>query len=110
MSPHELVQAISKASKKRFRIGKQSDAVQFLAWLLNELHKVHHLHYITSATFIHFNSLRANPAIFISYRALAEHGHAGAASSTSVFKVRMLFSSMKEMNSFMSKANEIKSY
>lgn len=40
VSPHELVQEVSKASKKRFRIGKQSDAVQFLAWLLNELHRV----------------------------------------------------------------------
>jgi hypothetical protein len=27
-----------KASKKRFRIGQQSDPVEFMAWLLNTLH------------------------------------------------------------------------
>lgn len=38
MSPHEFLQAIMKASKKRFRIGQQSDPVEFMAWLLNTLH------------------------------------------------------------------------
>lgn len=27
-----------KASKKRFRIGQQSDPVEFMSWLLNTLH------------------------------------------------------------------------
>jgi hypothetical protein len=27
-----------KVSKKRFRIGQQSDPVEFMAWLLNTLH------------------------------------------------------------------------
>ncbi|KDP30594.1 hypothetical protein JCGZ_16247 [Jatropha curcas] len=38
VSPHEFLQAIMKASKKQFRIGKQSDPVEFMAWLLNKLH------------------------------------------------------------------------
>ncbi|XP_043810010.1 U4/U6.U5 tri-snRNP-associated protein 2 isoform X2 [Manihot esculenta] len=38
VSPHEFLQAIMKASKKRFRIGQQSDPVEFMAWLLNTLH------------------------------------------------------------------------
>ena len=32
VSPHELLQAISAASQKRFRIGQQSDPLQFLSW------------------------------------------------------------------------------
>jgi len=38
VSPHELIQAISIASRKRFKIGTQSDCKTFLAWFLNELH------------------------------------------------------------------------
>lgn len=38
MSPHEFLQAVMKASKKRFRIGAQSDPVEFMSWLLNTLH------------------------------------------------------------------------
>lgn len=38
VSPHEFLQAVMKASKKRFRIGTQSDPVEFISWLLNTLH------------------------------------------------------------------------
>ncbi|GAQ87822.1 Spindle pole body protein - Sad1p [Klebsormidium nitens] len=38
VSPHEFLQAVMVASKKRFRIGAQSDPVEFLSWLLNTLH------------------------------------------------------------------------
>ncbi|OMO97382.1 Peptidase C19, ubiquitin carboxyl-terminal hydrolase 2 [Corchorus olitorius] len=38
VSPHEFLQAVMKASKKRFRIGSQSDPVEFMSWLLNTLH------------------------------------------------------------------------
>ncbi|KAG9454625.1 hypothetical protein H6P81_007529 [Aristolochia fimbriata] len=38
VSPHEFLQAVMKASKKRFRIGVQSDPVEFMYWLLNTLH------------------------------------------------------------------------
>ncbi|XP_059444161.1 uncharacterized protein LOC132176173 [Corylus avellana] len=38
VSPHEFLQAVMKASKKRFRIGMQSDPVEFMSWLLNTLH------------------------------------------------------------------------
>ncbi|BBH02699.1 Ubiquitin C-terminal hydrolases superfamily protein [Prunus dulcis] len=38
VSPHEFLQAVMKASKKRFRIGEQSDPVEFMSWLLNTLH------------------------------------------------------------------------
>jgi U4/U6.U5 tri-snRNP-associated protein 2 len=34
-SPHELVQEVSKSSKKRFDMTKRSDPVQFLTWFLN---------------------------------------------------------------------------
>ena len=37
ISPHELLQVMSLASKKRFTINKQSDAIVFLSWLLNVL-------------------------------------------------------------------------
>ncbi|QHO12787.1 U4/U6.U5 tri-snRNP-associated protein [Arachis hypogaea] len=36
--PHEFLQAVMKASKKRFCIGAQSDPVEFMSWLLNTLH------------------------------------------------------------------------
>lgn len=38
VSPHELLQAISSSSKKRFCIGKPCDVKLFTAWFLNELH------------------------------------------------------------------------
>ncbi|XP_071736858.1 uncharacterized protein [Rutidosis leptorrhynchoides] len=38
VSPHEFLQAVMKASKKRFRIGTSSDPVEFMSWLLNTLH------------------------------------------------------------------------
>lgn len=38
VDPHMLVQAISVASNKRFSIGKQMEANEFLAWLLHQLH------------------------------------------------------------------------
>lgn len=38
VSPHEFLQAVMKVSKKRFRIGMQSDPVEFMSWLLNTLH------------------------------------------------------------------------
>ncbi len=37
VSPHELLQAVSVTSKKRFKIGTQSEAVEFLSWLLNQM-------------------------------------------------------------------------
>lgn len=39
VSPHEFLQAVMKASKKRFKIGSQSDPVEFMSWLLNKLHE-----------------------------------------------------------------------
>ncbi len=38
VSPHEILNAISLASKKRFQIGEQADPIVFLGWFLNELH------------------------------------------------------------------------
>ncbi|CAF0812132.1 unnamed protein product [Adineta ricciae] len=38
VSPHEMLQAVVKCSKKRFQITEQGDPVEFLAWLLNSLH------------------------------------------------------------------------
>ncbi|CAL9136483.1 unnamed protein product [Musa acuminata var. zebrina] len=38
VSPHEFLQAVMKASNKRFQIGVQSDPVEFISWLLNTLH------------------------------------------------------------------------
>ena len=38
MSPHEFMQAVMAASGKRYSIDKQSDPVEFFAWLLNALH------------------------------------------------------------------------
>lgn len=37
VSPHEVIQAISLASGKRFSIGTQKDPLPLLAWLLNSL-------------------------------------------------------------------------
>jgi len=39
VSPHELVQEVTVASKRRFVIGKQAEGVEFLSWLLNALHQ-----------------------------------------------------------------------
>jgi U4/U6.U5 tri-snRNP-associated protein 2 len=39
VSPHEFLQAVVSASKKRFRIDAQGDPVEFLAWFLHELHR-----------------------------------------------------------------------
>ncbi|KAE8689674.1 mitochondrial import inner membrane translocase subunit tim16-A-like [Hibiscus syriacus] len=38
VSPHEFLQAVMKASKKWFRIGMQSEPVEYMSWLLNTLH------------------------------------------------------------------------
>lgn len=39
VSPHELLQAVSTASRKRFGITQQGDPVDFLTWYLNALHR-----------------------------------------------------------------------
>ncbi|GMH34486.1 hypothetical protein BSKO_02320 [Bryopsis sp. KO-2023] len=39
VSPHEFMQAVMKASNKKFTIEKQSDPVDFWVWFLNALHK-----------------------------------------------------------------------
>ncbi|KAG4090333.1 cysteine proteinase [Neocallimastix lanati (nom. inval.)] len=38
VSPHELLQEISNASKKKFLLTEQNDPVEFLYWFLNTLH------------------------------------------------------------------------
>ncbi|KAL9104077.1 MAG: hypothetical protein Q9163_000929 [Psora crenata] len=38
VSPHELLQQISRQSNKRFDLLRQSDPVEFLSWFLNNLH------------------------------------------------------------------------
>ena len=38
VSPHELLQQISRQSNKRFDLLHQSDPVEFLSWFLNNLH------------------------------------------------------------------------
>ena len=38
VSPHELLQAVMHASGNRFKIGVQTDPMDFSAWLLNALH------------------------------------------------------------------------
>ena len=43
VSPHEFLQAIVRASNKRFLIDRQGDPVEFLAWFLHELHRCAHL-------------------------------------------------------------------
>ena len=37
VSPHELIQEVSNESQKRFKLGKQSDPTEFLAWFMNSL-------------------------------------------------------------------------
>ncbi|KAI9276171.1 hypothetical protein BY458DRAFT_506581 [Sporodiniella umbellata] len=39
VSPHELVQEISNASRKRFKLTEQNNAIDFMSWFLNTLHK-----------------------------------------------------------------------
>lgn len=38
VSPHEFLQECSNASGKRFRITEPGDPLEFLGWLLNQLH------------------------------------------------------------------------
>lgn len=38
VDPHEMIQAISVASKKKFHPGKQAAAAEFLSWFLHQLH------------------------------------------------------------------------
>lgn len=38
VSPHELLQAISLRSKKKFLLTTQADPIEFLSWFLNTLH------------------------------------------------------------------------
>ena len=38
VSPHELLQQVSRQSQKRFDLLNQSDPVEFLGWFLNNLH------------------------------------------------------------------------
>eukprot|EP00934_Nitzschia_sp_Nitz4_P007056 Nitzschia sp. Nitz4//scaffold112_size70979//23577//25346//NITZ4_005897-RA/size70979-augustus-gene-0.91-mRNA-1//-1//CDS//3329533250//7046//frame0 len=38
VDPHMLIQAVSEASKKRFQVGQQAEAGEFMAWFLNSLH------------------------------------------------------------------------
>ena len=38
VDPHMLVQAVSVASNKRYHVGKQAEAGDFMAWLLHQLH------------------------------------------------------------------------
>ncbi|KAF9180968.1 hypothetical protein BGZ51_005776 [Haplosporangium sp. Z 767] len=39
VSPHELLQEISNASNRKFKLTEQSDPLAFLSWFLNTLHK-----------------------------------------------------------------------
>lgn len=39
VSPHELLQEVGNASGGRFSITKEGDPVEFLGWLLNQLHR-----------------------------------------------------------------------
>jgi U4/U6.U5 tri-snRNP-associated protein 2 len=38
-SPHEFLQEVGRASGGRFRLESQGDPVEFMGWLLNQLHK-----------------------------------------------------------------------
>jgi len=38
VSPHDFLQEVVGASGKRYRIGKQGEAAEFLSWLLHQLH------------------------------------------------------------------------
>jgi len=39
VSPHEFLQEVGRASGGKFRLETQGDPVEFLRWLLNELHR-----------------------------------------------------------------------
>jgi U4/U6.U5 tri-snRNP-associated protein 2 len=39
VSPHEFLQEVGRASGGKYRLEKQGDPVEFLGWLLNQLHK-----------------------------------------------------------------------
>lgn len=39
VSPHEFLQEVSRVSGGKFKITEQGDPVEFLGWLLNQLHK-----------------------------------------------------------------------
>ncbi|KAF9360027.1 hypothetical protein BGX34_008003 [Mortierella sp. NVP85] len=39
VSPHELLQEISNASNRKFKLTEQSDPLAFLSWFLNTLHR-----------------------------------------------------------------------
>nr|CAJ20366.1 ubiquitin carboxyl-terminal hydrolase, putative [Toxoplasma gondii RH] len=39
VSPHEFLQAVGVASKKKFRIGEQADPLQFFCWLMTRVHQ-----------------------------------------------------------------------
>jgi U4/U6.U5 tri-snRNP-associated protein 2 len=39
VSPHEFLQEVGRASGGKFRLETQGDPVEFLRWLLNDLHK-----------------------------------------------------------------------
>lgn len=41
VSPHEILQAVSAESGKKFKIGTQSDPLKFLSWFLHTLHRLH---------------------------------------------------------------------
>jgi U4/U6.U5 tri-snRNP-associated protein 2 len=41
VSPHEILQAVSAESGKRFKIGTQSDPLKFLSWFLHTLNRLH---------------------------------------------------------------------
>ena len=38
VSPHEFIQEVTAVSKGRFKLMEQGDPVEFLGWLLNQLH------------------------------------------------------------------------
>jgi U4/U6.U5 tri-snRNP-associated protein 2 len=39
VSPHEFLQEVNRISGGKFRLEQQGDPVEFLGWLLNNLHK-----------------------------------------------------------------------
>jgi U4/U6.U5 tri-snRNP-associated protein 2 len=39
VSPHEFLQEVGRASGGKFRLEQQGDPVEFLGWLMNQLHK-----------------------------------------------------------------------
>eukprot|EP01086_Lenisia_limosa_P013924 TRINITY_DN43648_c0_g1_i1.p1 TRINITY_DN43648_c0_g1~~TRINITY_DN43648_c0_g1_i1.p1 ORF type:complete len:493 (+),score=113.78 TRINITY_DN43648_c0_g1_i1:2-1480(+) len=39
VSPDEMLQAVSAASLKKYRVGQQNDPIPFLVWLLNNMHR-----------------------------------------------------------------------